>query len=91
MPVYDYAPDSGACAECGGCFTVLQRISDPKLGTCPQCGQTCRRLIGAPAIVGGTASANAIERAGFTQYRRIGHGTYERTLGSRGPDHLFAD
>jgi putative FmdB family regulatory protein len=43
VPAYDY--------ECEGCrrtFEVRQRISDPPLTTCPQCGSTVRRLI-APA------------------------------------------
>lgn len=41
MPNYDYK-----CHSCQKVFEVTQRISDPVLTTCPQCGKpTVERLI----------------------------------------------
>jgi putative FmdB family regulatory protein len=40
MPTYEYE-----CKNCGHTFDAFQRMSDPPLTTCPQCGQALRRLI----------------------------------------------
>ncbi|MDR3115961.1 MAG: zinc ribbon domain-containing protein [Treponema sp.] len=40
MPTYEYE-----CTSCGHTFDVFQRMSEAPLTTCPQCGQTLRRLI----------------------------------------------
>jgi putative FmdB family regulatory protein len=40
MPTYEYE-----CKSCGHTFDVFQRMSDPPLTNCPQCGQALRRLI----------------------------------------------
>ncbi len=34
MPIYDYR-----CSSCGVQKDVMQKISDPLLTTCPECGQ----------------------------------------------------
>jgi putative FmdB family regulatory protein len=34
MPIYDYR-----CSSCGVQKDVMQKISDPVLTTCPECGQ----------------------------------------------------
>lgn len=41
MPHYEYE-----CTQCGHHFEVFQRMSDPKLETCPKCGGKIERLIG---------------------------------------------
>ncbi len=40
MPVYEYE-----CHTCNRTFEVEQRITDPALSECPQCGGRVRRLI----------------------------------------------
>lgn len=61
MPTYEY--------ECGACahhFEVLQSIVEPKLTTCPQCGQKrLSRLIG-------TGSGVIFKGSGFyeTDYKK---------------------
>ena len=69
MPLYEYAPTSGQCAQCDGQFSVMQRIADDKLATCPTCGQACARQLSAVAL-GGKYSTTpaAIKSAGMTQY-----------------------
>ncbi len=45
MPLYEYQ-----CESCGARFEVIQRFTDPVVGTCKKCGGTVRRLLSAPAI-----------------------------------------
>jgi len=45
MPLYEYQ-----CESCGARFEVIQKFSDPVVGTCKKCGGTVRRLLSAPAI-----------------------------------------
>ena len=45
MPLYEYR-----CQTCERSFERLERASEPKNGTCPDCGGTARRLLGAPAL-----------------------------------------
>lgn len=45
MPIYEYQ-----CQSCGERREVLQRISDPPLETCDECGGDVRKLISAPAF-----------------------------------------
>lgn len=94
MPFYEYIHESGpGCAHCQGGFTVLQRLSDPRIGHCPVCASAVRRLISPPNVVSGQAhklKTSNIEKAGFTQYRKIGKGVYEKTAG-KGPGVISAD
>lgn len=44
MPIYEYA-----CRKCNHTLDALQKLSDPPLVECPECGeQELRRLISAP-------------------------------------------
>ncbi|MEE4637784.1 MAG: zinc ribbon domain-containing protein [Wenzhouxiangella sp.] len=94
MPFYEYISiDEQGCDHCRPGFTVLQRLKDPRLTACPSCGQGVRRLISPPNVVSGKAhmlKTSSIEQAGFTQYRKIGQGVYEKTAG-KGPGVISAD
>ena len=94
MPFYEYIHAEGpGCAHCRGRFTVLQRLSEPPLETCPECGSSIRRLISPPTVVSGKAhqlKESNIEKHGFTQYKKIGKGVYEKTAG-RGPGIIKGD
>jgi putative FmdB family regulatory protein len=46
MPNYEYE-----CQKCGHHFEVFQKMTDPKLKQCPQCGGKVERLIGPGAGV----------------------------------------
>jgi putative FmdB family regulatory protein len=54
MPAYEYA-----CRDCGGHFEQRQKMSDPEIEICPECGGAVKRLIsgGAGAISKGSSSA----------------------------------
>ena len=44
MPIYEYA-----CKSCEHRFDALQKMSDPKLVDCPECGEaSLRKLLSAP-------------------------------------------
>ena len=44
MPIYGYA-----CSNCDHAFDVLQKMSDPRLVDCPECGEsTLRKQLSAP-------------------------------------------
>lgn len=94
MPFYEYiCATEQACNHCREGFTVLQRLKDPQLTVCPSCGHAVRRLISPPNVVSGKAhmlKTSNIEQAGFTQYRKIGQGVYEKTAG-KGPGVISAD
>lgn len=45
MPLYEYE-----CTVCGERTEVIQRLSDPPLADCPECGQPVTKLISAPAF-----------------------------------------
>jgi putative FmdB family regulatory protein len=86
MPLYDYAPTSGHCAQCAGRFEVFQRMADAKLSHCPTCNQPCERLISAVMVVGKYSTSDSrVKELGMTKYKKAGDGVYERTAGTGGP------
>ena len=46
MPTYEYE-----CKQCGERFEQFQSITDEPVKTCPKCGGSVQRLIGAGAAV----------------------------------------
>lgn len=46
MPTYEYQ-----CTECGKSFEHFQRLSDPPLRKCPECGGRVKRLISACNLI----------------------------------------
>ena len=45
MPLYEYQ-----CQDCGHRYERIEKASSPHDGTCPSCGGSARRLLGAPAL-----------------------------------------
>ncbi|MEM9292467.1 MAG: FmdB family zinc ribbon protein [Acidobacteriota bacterium] len=45
MPIYEYR-----CADCGFELEEIQKLSDPPLTTCPQCGGRLEKQLSAPAF-----------------------------------------
>ena len=91
MPIHEYVPlDGPGCALCCYGFERLQRADEPALMQCPACGGAVRRTLNAPAVVTGQAHVlkeKHVAKHGFTQYRRVAKGRYEKTAGS-GPDKI---
>ena len=60
------------------------------LTACPDCGAACQRVISAVAVVAGGAHGlgeKHVAKHGFTQYRKVGKGKYEKTAG-KGPEKI---
>ncbi len=92
MPIYEYQSIE-PCERCGGRFTKMRKLSDPPLEQCPDCMLPCRQLISAPSVIAGQAHLTDPKKAaekGFTQYRRVGQGVYEKT-GGKGPRYIADD
>ena len=93
MPIYTYRSTEAGCPCCRDGFDLLQKLSDAELETCPKCGTPVRKQLSAPALAIGGAhllSEQKIGEKGFTQYRKIGKGVYEKTAG-KGPDIIQGD
>ncbi len=46
MPIYEYQ-----CQACGSVHDILQKVSDPVLKKCPECGQSkLKKLVSAPSF-----------------------------------------
>ena len=93
MPIYQYIVEGDGCAYCSEGIELLQKLSDPALGTCPECDAPVHRVISAPSVVSGgahLARESHIEKHGFTQYKRAGKGVYEKTAG-KGPRFISGD
>jgi putative FmdB family regulatory protein len=81
MPIYEYraTEPTGACPHCRDGFEQMQRIADPRLTACPECGAPVTRVISAPSL--GTSQSSLDDRAkaaGFTKLKRLGKGEYEK-------------
>lgn len=93
MPIYEYEPTGKQhCDYCRDGFDRLQRMEEPRLVACPKCGAPVTRKISAPNLgtAGPSLSESNIEKHGFTQYRKVEKGVYEKTTG-KGPDFISKD
>lgn len=93
MPIYEYRPKGPGCATCRTGIERLQKLSDPPLDRCPDCGAAVERIIAAASVVMGGAHLlreSNVAKNGFTQYRKVGKGKYEKTAG-KGPPTISDD
>lgn len=93
MPIYEYQPEGEAnCDFCRDGFELLRKLSDAELDSCPECGGSVIRKISAPNLgnAGPSLDESNIEKHGFTQYRKVEKGVYEKTAG-KGPDFISKD
>lgn len=91
MPIYEYRCDHAGCDHCGERFDALQKLGADD-APCPACGHPGTRLISAPHATLGHAhqlKEKHFSERGFTQYKRLEKGVYEKTAG-KGPK-IIAD
>ncbi|MGB9602718.1 MAG: FmdB family zinc ribbon protein [Verrucomicrobiia bacterium] len=80
MPIYEYELCEGDCVVCGGRFTLYRPLNAPPLTKCPACKRPVRKVISnfnTPNKLKPLSISDA-KAAGFTVYKRIGKGEYER-------------
>jgi len=67
----------------------MQKMSDEPLKFCPECHNPVRRKISLPNLTSHSPSLSKdnIEKHGFTQFRKVEKGVYEKTAG-KGPDFI---
>ena len=90
MPIYVYqAQGAKSCPHCTGPFELIQKINEQRLTSCPQCGAPVKRIITPPnlARAGPSLAEDNIEKHGFTRFRKVEKGVYEKTAG-KGPDFI---
>jgi predicted nucleic acid-binding Zn ribbon protein len=99
MPLYTYENKHQDihCTYCLGGFDVMQKLTDPVLTHCSYCGCDIKKIISAPHVTTGTTgspkstlSEKNITKNGFSQYRKVGQGKYEKTAG-QGPDQFSTE
>lgn len=87
MPIYEYRCDHAGCAARDQRYDKLQRLDDEANASCPVCGHAGTRVLSAPTIASGGAhrlKEKHFSERGFTQYKRLEKGVYEKTAG-KGP------
>lgn len=80
MPIYEYEPCSGECRICKEGFSLSRPLSAPPLEKCPLCRQPVRKIFSgfsSPKVLKPLSVAEA-RNAGFSVFKRIGSGEYER-------------
>jgi len=81
MPIYEYQArnESSSCPHCARPFECLQRMADPPLEKCPECGAAVSRIVSRPSVGGSKSSLDQrAKAAGFTKLQRLGKGEYEK-------------
>jgi putative FmdB family regulatory protein len=77
MPIYEYELTEGDCHICGGKFTLCRPISAAPLTKCPLCKKPVRKVFStfnSPKAL----SVSDAKKAGFSVFKRLGKGEYER-------------
>jgi len=90
MPIYEYqASSQNSCDHCKTVFDVMQKMADDPLKFCPECLNPVQRKISRPNLTSPTPSMSQdnIEKHGFTQFKKVEKGVYEKTAG-KGPDYI---
>jgi len=80
MPLYEYELCDGECLICGGKFTLRRPVTAPELTQCPACKKPVRKVISlfnTPTYTKPVSFSDA-KKAGFTVYKKLGKGEYER-------------
>jgi putative FmdB family regulatory protein len=92
MPIYEYEAEAvgKGCKKCAATFEVIQRLSDPPLHSCPECGQEVRRKISRSRVIlpGSARGKNEVERkvAEYEQQGMYSHAAELADKESEKPD-----
>jgi putative FmdB family regulatory protein len=82
MPIYEYEPVDRVCLMCDGRIEVIQGINDDPCKLCPYCGMEVKRVVSRASInLKGAVDAEKAAKRGFSTFRRVGKGTWEKVAG----------
>jgi len=79
MPIYEYEVEGG-CKACGGSFTLRRSVKAPELTKCPVCKKQVKKIFSSfnSPIKLKPLSVSDAKKSGFTIFKKIGAGEYER-------------
>jgi len=86
MPIYEYhSAGQNSCDLCANVFEIMQKLSDNPLKLCPQCHNPVKRKISRPNLASQTPSLKQdnLEKHGFTQFKKVEKGVYEKNCRQR--------
>jgi len=93
MPIYEYESVMGGCPKCSPSLEVIQRLADPPLNACPECGGKLRRKISRPQIIlpGSAKGKDAVEGkvAEYEQQGRYSHAAELADIESEKPERAY--
>lgn len=92
MPTYEYR-HLHAATDCPEHFEIYGSVAMSDLRTCPHCGAPVERQMSAAGVISGKAHLQKeahFSKRGFTQYRKLEKGVYEKTAG-QGPSIIKDD
>ena len=80
MPLYEYEACQDGCLVCREGFTLRRPLSAPPLTHCPLCKAPVRKVFSSfsTPLKLKPLSVSGAKQAGFTVYKRISKGEYER-------------
>lgn len=86
MPIYEYEPTDHDCLMCPNRISVIQGIKDEPLTFCPHCGMDVKKVVSRATIARPkVANADRAGAKGFTTYRKVEKGKWEK-IGGPGVD-----
>jgi putative FmdB family regulatory protein len=84
MPIYEYLVVEGAtpCENCKERFEIFQKVNDPVLNECPECGAPIQRVFSVTSKVVVDKMSNAhLKGLGFSKYQKNCDGKLEKKFG----------
>ena len=91
MPLYVYLADepARACDQCRRPFEVLQRMSDPRLKKCPECGAAVTKQVARVSAAFPKGPA-ALRNMGMARLEKRSDGNYENVSAQEGHQRVGA-
>jgi len=78
MPFYEYEAVDKGCSYCCDGFEELQKMKDPRIEKCPECGSPVVRVISKVNMCKDVLGNANLKEKGFTKLVRKDKGVYEK-------------
>jgi putative FmdB family regulatory protein len=93
MPLYDFECSNASCVNATTTIEMFAKSAEVDAQCCPLCNALLKRVISAANSAIGQShllKEKHFSERGFTQYKKIGGGVYEKTAGD-GPRYISGD